>query len=209
MSAPPAPEKRKSLSSGSSGFRNLYQLNVMGKKINRWIKAIRGIFLTNGQKNASMSIFQPEKYSREGIVGAYWRMSLERLWRSRSARAPISDFITLPLNSPPLISVRCLLTSQKNFFRTRLNNVQFIESDAEKIDFPKDTFDSIVSTLSLCSYRDHIRMLNNFNKWCKPDGGIYLLEHGLSSNKIFGVNNRNNLPSAALIAVFAGCWQGI
>lgn len=74
--------------------------------------------------------------------------------------------------------------AQKNAISNNLN-VHFIESDVETLNFPENSFDSIVSTLSLCSYSNPIKILNNFDKWCKPNGTILLLEHGLSSNKLF------------------------
>lgn len=59
---------------------------------------------------------------------------------------------------------------------------EFVLSDIESCDFPEDSFDTIVSTLTLCGYKDPIAMLNKFNKWTKADGQILLMEHGTSSN---------------------------
>ncbi|TCO68051.1 class I SAM-dependent methyltransferase [Marinisporobacter balticus] len=64
--------------------------------------------------------------------------------------------------------------------------VEFVVSDVEKLEFKENSFDTIVSTLSLCAYDDPVKVLNNFNKLCKSDGQILLLEHGVSSNKLFG-----------------------
>lgn len=58
----------------------------------------------------------------------------------------------------------------------------FIESDIEDLDFPPQSFDCVVSTLSLCGYEDPVRVLRNMKKWSKPGGRIYLLEHGLGKN---------------------------
>ncbi|WP_123043271.1 class I SAM-dependent methyltransferase [Cohnella candidum] len=59
---------------------------------------------------------------------------------------------------------------------------EFVLSDIESCDFPEGSFDTIVSTLTLCGYKDPIAMLNKFNKWTKADGQILLMEHGTSSN---------------------------
>jgi ubiquinone/menaquinone biosynthesis C-methylase UbiE len=56
-----------------------------------------------------------------------------------------------------------------------------ILSDVERLDFPPESFDTVVSTLSLCSYEDPVRVLSRFNRWCKRDGRILLMEHGVSS----------------------------
>ncbi|HET7578828.1 MAG TPA: class I SAM-dependent methyltransferase [Bacillales bacterium] len=57
----------------------------------------------------------------------------------------------------------------------------FILSAVEELDFPADSFDTIVSTGTLCTYEEPKLVLNLFNRWCKPDGQILLLEHGLST----------------------------
>jgi len=58
----------------------------------------------------------------------------------------------------------------------------FTCSDSEELDFPAHTFDTVVSTLSLCSYVNPLQVLRNVNRWCRPDGQILLMEHGLSTN---------------------------
>ncbi|USK36623.1 class I SAM-dependent methyltransferase (plasmid) [Bacillus sp. F19] len=63
---------------------------------------------------------------------------------------------------------------------------QFILSDVESLSFEDNSFDTVISTLSLCGYEDPMKILNSFNKWCKPDGQILLLEHGKSSNSMIG-----------------------
>ncbi|QGH33869.1 methyltransferase domain-containing protein [Gracilibacillus salitolerans] len=61
-------------------------------------------------------------------------------------------------------------------------NAEFIQEDIDELVLEDNSFDCIVSTLSLCSYPDPIVTLNKFNKWCRKDGIILLMEHGLSSN---------------------------
>lgn len=58
---------------------------------------------------------------------------------------------------------------------------EFVVEDVEKLSFPKNSFDTVVSTLSLCSYFDPVKVLNQMNRWCRKGGQILLLEHGLSS----------------------------
>ncbi|WP_238652846.1 class I SAM-dependent methyltransferase [Paenibacillus piscarius] len=60
-------------------------------------------------------------------------------------------------------------------------NADFICKDLEDMSFPAHSFDTIVSTLSLCSYRNPSGMLAKMNRWCKPGGTILLMEHGLGS----------------------------
>ena len=57
-----------------------------------------------------------------------------------------------------------------------------IQEDVETIDFPENSFDVIVSSGTLCGYQNPLDVLNNFQKWCRPEGRILLLEHGISSS---------------------------
>ncbi len=60
----------------------------------------------------------------------------------------------------------------------------FICSDIEAMNFPEQSFDTIVSTLSFCSYDNPLMVLDNINRWCRPNGQILFMEHGISSNLV-------------------------
>lgn len=62
--------------------------------------------------------------------------------------------------------------------------VQFINEDVETLKFADNSFDTIVSSLSFCSYERPVAVLNRFNRWCRPGGKILLLEHGLGRSKL-------------------------
>lgn len=78
----------------------------------------------------------------------------------------------------------------------------FIQADVEAIEFPENAFDTIVSSGTLCGYENPLKVLNSFQKWCKPDGRILLLEHGISSNKPLMWLQKSFDPLAVKIA---GC----
>ncbi|GIP26935.1 type 11 methyltransferase [Paenibacillus sp. J23TS9] len=80
--------------------------------------------------------------------------------------------------------------------------VTLIESDIETLDFPAHSFDCVVSTLSLCGYDDPEQVLRNIKRWCKPNGRVYLLEHGLGRNPFFKSAQRLLNPVARKIS---GC----
>src|SRR5918912_357408 len=48
----------------------------------------------------------------------------------------------------------------------------FIVSPIEELQLQKQSFDTIVSTFSLCAYENPGQVLDQFNRWCKPDGLI-------------------------------------
>ena len=53
--------------------------------------------------------------------------------------------------------------------------------DAEALDFPDNSFDTVISSLSTCSFYDPIKALKEMGRVCKADGQILLIEHGRSS----------------------------
>ncbi len=58
--------------------------------------------------------------------------------------------------------------------------------DAQALDFPDETFDSVVATFVFCSVPDPILGLREIRRVLKPDGRLYLLEHMRSPNPTLG-----------------------
>lgn len=58
--------------------------------------------------------------------------------------------------------------------------------DAENLPFQDNTFDTVFSTLSTCTFPDPELAIREMSRVCKPDGQILLLEHGRSSNRLIG-----------------------
>jgi ubiquinone/menaquinone biosynthesis C-methylase UbiE len=59
-------------------------------------------------------------------------------------------------------------------------DVTLQEMSAERLDFPDDRFDTVVSTMSTCTFPDPIAALREMGRVCRPDGQILLVEHGRS-----------------------------
>jgi ubiquinone/menaquinone biosynthesis C-methylase UbiE len=87
-------------------------------------------------------------------------------------------------------SNQMLLRAQEAAADHRLR-AEFIQADVESLSFPTDTFDTVVSTLSFCGYENPSSVLAMLTDWCKPDGQILMMEHGVSSRRI--VRNIQNL----------------
>src|SRR5690625_779228 len=79
-----------------------------------------------------------------------------------------------------------------------------LQNDVETVDFKENSFDTIISSASLCAYQSPINVLNNFQKWCKQDGQILMLEHGLSTNKPLALFQKAIDPFALRLV---GCHQ--
>ena len=55
------------------------------------------------------------------------------------------------------------------------------EMDAQDLAFPDDSFETVISSLSTCTFPDPVEALSEMGRVCEPDGRILLLEHGRSS----------------------------
>ncbi|WP_060207109.1 class I SAM-dependent methyltransferase [Sporosarcina koreensis] len=80
----------------------------------------------------------------------------------------------------------------------------FIQNDIETFEFDENSFDTIISSGSLCAYQDPVDVLNKFQKWCKPEGKILMLEHGISTNKLLAGLQKSLNP---LVLKVVGCHQ--
>ena len=58
--------------------------------------------------------------------------------------------------------------------------------DAEALSFPDQTFDTVVSSLTMCTFPDPIAALSQMSRVCKSEGKILLLEHGRSNREWLG-----------------------
>ncbi|XVH33266.1 class I SAM-dependent methyltransferase (plasmid) [Haloferacaceae archaeon DSL9] len=54
------------------------------------------------------------------------------------------------------------------------------EMDAQELTFEDDSFDTVISSLSTCTFPDPERAIREMDRVCKPDGRILLFEHGRS-----------------------------
>ncbi|HEX2629241.1 MAG TPA: class I SAM-dependent methyltransferase [Chitinophagaceae bacterium] len=73
-----------------------------------------------------------------------------------------------------------MMTKARTAAATHGIDARFIASPVEELEFPANSFDTIVSTFSLSAYNKPAAVLNQFNEWCKPNGSILLLKYGLS-----------------------------
>ena len=78
------------------------------------------------------------------------------------------------------LSPRMLELARRNAIEHRLN-VNLAVMDAEKLEFPDGDFDTVVSTLSTCTFPNPVKALQEIKRVCRPDGLILLLEHGHSN----------------------------
>jgi len=65
-------------------------------------------------------------------------------------------------------------------------DVAFRVMNAEALEFTDESFDTVVSTLSLCTFPDPVSALREMGRACRREGRILLLEHGRSDRERLG-----------------------
>jgi len=63
---------------------------------------------------------------------------------------------------------------------------RFLVMDAERLAFRNHSFDTVVSSLTVCTFADPVAALREMARVCRADGRILLLEHGRSHREWLG-----------------------
>ncbi|QQE72809.1 class I SAM-dependent methyltransferase [Brevibacillus composti] len=127
--------------------------------------------------------------NRRAYTLGHWRRRLLREARRNVLEAAVGAGANFPFYDRELVDNVTTVDFSPEMLRKAKQAARefgipatFLESDMDRLSLAPDSFDTIVSTLSLCSYEDPLAVLNQFNRWCRKDGNILLMEHGLSSN---------------------------
>jgi ubiquinone/menaquinone biosynthesis C-methylase UbiE len=81
--------------------------------------------------------------------------------------------------------------------------IEFQLASGERLSFHDHSFDTVVTTLTLCSIPDVERALAEVRRVLSPDGQYLLLEHGLSIEP--GIQKWQNRLNRAHMFIGAGC----
>jgi len=65
-------------------------------------------------------------------------------------------------------------------------NISFSLADAEALPFPDKSFDTVVSSLTTCTFSNPVTALQEMAPVCRPGGHVLLLEHGRSNREWLG-----------------------
>ncbi|USG63555.1 class I SAM-dependent methyltransferase [Brevibacillus ruminantium] len=159
-----------------------------------------------------------KKYSRQAAMYernrkahslGQWRSRLVQSARGRVLEAAVGAGANFPFYPKEMVDEVVAVDFSPEMLRKAKEAAKeygipttFMESDMDHLSFPPDSFDTIVSTLSLCSYEDPLTVLHQFNHWCRSGGNILLMEHGLSSNRLLAIAQQSLDP---LILRIEGC----
>lgn len=152
---------------------------------------------------------QAAKYAkkREGITQKRWRQQLLSHAKGRVLELAAGAGANFPFYSSEVKVTatdfsKAMLEKAKQAAEFHRIDADFICGDIEEMDFPQQSFDTVVSTLSFCSYENPLIVLEKINNWCKPDGNILLMEHGISTNSAVSFLQKALNP---LLYRFYGC----
>ena len=65
-------------------------------------------------------------------------------------------------------------------------DISFLLGDAEALPFRDHSFDTVVSSLSTCTFPDPVAALKEMARVCRTNGRVLLLEHGRSDREWLG-----------------------
>ncbi|HKZ17473.1 MAG TPA: methyltransferase domain-containing protein [Geobacteraceae bacterium] len=109
--------------------------------------------------------------------------------------------LSLPLYDPSLhvtgidISPEMLERAHSLVKRRRLTNVEGLwEMDAERMDFPDDSFDKVAAMYVVTVVPDPIQLVREMRRVCKPDGELFIVNHFQNPNPVIGACERLLAP---------------
>jgi ubiquinone/menaquinone biosynthesis C-methylase UbiE len=78
-------------------------------------------------------------------------------------------------------------------------DVRLLQADSAHLDLPDDAFDTVVSTLVLCTVEDPDRALREVRRVLRPGGTLLLIEHVRSSRpRLAALQDRLHRPWRAV-----------
>ncbi len=83
------------------------------------------------------------------------------------------------------ISGEMLIVARKRAEKLSMN-VDFLLTDAQALPFCGKSFDTVLSSLTTCTFPNPVLALQEMARVCKPTGRVLLLEHGRSNREWLG-----------------------
>jgi len=80
-----------------------------------------------------------------------------------------------------------MLRKAKRRARLYCGNLVLCRADAQKLKFPNESFDTVVTSCTMCSVPDPVRAFQEFYRVLRPGGRLLMFEHVRSRNLILGL----------------------
>lgn len=84
---------------------------------------------------------------------------------------------------PESIHVTALDLEIHSKIESRYSNIKFVEGDGHHLPFENHQFDTVISTLTLCSVKDIAMVISEIHRVLKPNGRYLFIEHILPKTK--------------------------
>lgn len=145
--------------------------------------------------------------ARGGAVNAPWRQRLIRQAQGRVLEIGVGTGNNLPLYDPVATTeVVGIDLSPGMLERARSKPcpvpVTLLEMDAQRLEFPDGSFDTVLASYVFCTIPDPITALREAARVCRPDGRILLLEHMRVDRPVIGTLMD---AAAPLVSALVGC----
>ena len=88
-------------------------------------------------------------------------------------------------------------------YKGKLKSITFIQNDASALDFPSNSFDTVIDTFGLCACTDPTSVIEEMARVCKPGGNLIFIEHGRGHYDWFNLLIDKEAPTHAKNW---GCW---
>lgn len=145
-----------------------------------------------------------KRYDRASIIYDYMEKPMEMMglksWRTDIMKELSGNVLEVGVGTgkniefyPQGVKVTAIDFSEGMLKRARIKAeilgkaVTLIQMDAEKMEFPDNTFDTVFTTCVFCSVPDPIQGLKEIRRVCKPGGKILMLEHVRSEKRLLGI----------------------
>jgi len=129
----------------------------------------------------------------EGMMERRYRPWRKMLWEKVEGKRVLEVGVGTGKNFPYYpggVDITAIDFSEKMLARARKKaakqgiKVNLLQGDAQKLDFPDNSFDTVVATFVFCSVPDPVKGLMEVERVSRPGGQVLLLEHVLSAKRV-------------------------
>ena len=134
----------------------------------------------------------PMYNSMDTMIKPRWREELLRNAKGEVLEVGVGTGANLSHYPPGLeivgidFSPRMLAYAQEQILSLP-SNIQLRQMDAQHLEFPDNSFDTVVSTCVFCSVPDPIQGLREIHRVLKPTGHLLMIEPMLSDNPVLAL----------------------